>query len=115
MSSQCHSILVIIMPYDEPSEDEMEFVEASELPAGKTKLTKWENMFSKIPEGKAWVISEGKYSFHGIRCSLYSLQDHGKFKNLKARKIREPDGTYKMYIVNNADVLKKEKTVNTKK
>jgi hypothetical protein len=103
------------MPYEEPSEEEMEFVEASELPAGKTKITKWELMFGKIPEGKAWVIPEGKYSFHGIRCSLYSLQDHGKFKNLKARKIREADGTYKMYIINNPDASNKEKTTNTKK
>ena len=90
----------------EPDEDSMTIVDISQIPSGRVKFTKWELMFQKIPAGKAWVITEGEVSLNAVRTSLYALQRKGKFKTLNARKVKELDGKYKMYVVNNAKVPK---------
>ena len=80
----------------------MKIVDISEVPSGRTKSSKWSSLFEKIPPEKALVISEGEISFNAIRTALYALQRKGKFKNLQARKVKETNGKYAMYIVNNA-------------
>ena len=77
-------------------------MDSSEVPLGRIKVTKWQNIFGKIPAGKALVLSEAQVSFVAVRCSLYELQKKGLFKNLAARKVKESDGSYKMYVLNNA-------------
>lgn len=80
----------------------MKLVDASTLPLGRQKSSKWEGMFERIGAGKAWVIPEGEMRFSAVRTAMYALQRQGKFKTLKARKIKEANGKYSMYIVNTA-------------
>jgi diadenosine tetraphosphate (Ap4A) HIT family hydrolase len=50
--------------------------------------------------GKAMIIPEEKASA-AFRSSLCELQAKGRFKNLIARRVKDKDGTYKMYVINN--------------
>lgn len=82
--------------------DNLKIVDSSEVPVGRIKVTKWQQIFNSIPPGKALVVTEDEVSFVALRCSLYDLQRKGQFKKLRARKIRELDGSFKMYVVNEA-------------
>lgn len=89
----------------------LRIVDSSEVPSGRVKVTKWQEIFNRIPGGKALAVTEDDVSFSALRSSLYDLQRKGQFKSLQARKVKGDDGKYWMYVVNNAEEETEQKIV----
>jgi hypothetical protein len=83
--------------------DNPQFVDNELVPSGRIRKNRWEHLFERIPVGKSLIMREGEISFQAVRSALYDLQRKGKFKHLRARKVREADGTYTYYVVNTAE------------
>ncbi len=99
------------MPVKSIDEKKLNLIDASEVPPGRIRVTRWQVIFDEIPAGKAWVVTEKEISFTAVRCSLYELQRKGQFKNLAARKVKEPDGSYRLYVINTTEVKQKKLAV----
>ncbi len=82
-------------------EAKLKIVDLSQVPSGRVEKGKWEIIFEKIPLGKAMIIPEEEASASAVRSSLYELQAKGRFKNLLARRVKDKDGKYKIYVINN--------------
>jgi hypothetical protein len=67
------------------------------------KFTTWQEMFSRIPTGKALIVTEDDLSFSALKSSLSEFQRKGQFKHLHTRKVKDDDGKYRMYIINKAE------------
>jgi hypothetical protein len=77
----------------------LRIVDSKEIPTGRIKVNKWMEIFDCIPVGKALVVTEDEVSFIAVRSAVSDLQRKGKYKNLKVRKVKEPDGN-KLYVIN---------------
>lgn len=64
------------------------------------RQTKWDEVFSAIPKGKAVALSESEgINADSVRSALLRRQHEGKYKNLRVI-VRGPRGKRRLWIVN---------------
>lgn len=76
----------------------LKIMDISEVPEKESK-SKWDLVFSKLPEGKVLVFSPAEVDLNGVRQALIRRQKDGKFVNFKAFQ-RTIDGKTWLYVVN---------------
>jgi len=80
---------------------DLELIDATEVPERKYQRgIDWEEIFSKIPSGKAAVIQPEQLHSSTVRTALKRFQKRGKFTNLFMTTRKIAKGKYVSYVAN---------------
>lgn len=79
--------------------EDLRFVDAEDVPKIVVR-TPWEEVFSKIPLGKALVLQHEQASPSTVRTALKRYQKEGKYRNLYMTTRKVAKGKYVTYVVN---------------
>ena len=87
--------------------EDLRFVDEQEVPEISVR-TQWEEIFGKIPRGKALVLQHEQAAPSTVRTALKRHQKKGKFKNLFLTTRKVEGNKYVSYVVNPSKVAETE-------
>jgi hypothetical protein len=64
------------------NEERLKFIPVNEVPI--KKVTKWDELFKKVPTGQALVLNEAETNIESATSALRRRQRRGQFKHLRA-------------------------------
>lgn len=85
--------------------ENLKFISEDELPPRFVK-TPWEEIFSKIPRGKALVLQPDQVATTTARTALRRFQKNGRFKLLYVKSRKVAENKYVTYVVNPSEEAK---------
>ena len=78
----------------------LRFLPIEKIPPRKRR-SKWREIFSRIPKGKALVLNEDEASYASVRSSLKSYKEKGEFQNIVIYSRRDLESGKRMiYVLN---------------